>query len=137
MSNSRLPAKSDPASYTVAVVQRALDRYENIGAEETIAYYNTPESVDGAWYVFIIDDNDVIVSHGTNPSPVGLNMTGPIGVDLNGHRYGTEMLAVPEEGAWVDYMFFNPATDRGELKHSWVVRRDNLLIGSGWYESPG
>ena len=135
MSNSRLPAKSDPASYTVAVVQRALDRYENTGAEATIAYYNTPESVDGAWYVFIIDDNDVIVSHGTSPSPVGLNMNGQIGVDLNGHRYGTEMLAAPEEGAWVHYMFFNPATGQGEMKHSWVVRRDNLLIGSGWYES--
>ena len=37
-------------------------------------------------------------------------------------------------GRWVDYAFFNPATDSEGIKRSWVVRHDGLLIGSGWYE---
>ena len=46
-------------------------------------------------------------------------------------------MAVAEEaGAWFTYTFPNPQTGASETKHSWVVRHDGLLFGSGWYE-PG
>ena len=43
-------------------------------------------------------------------------------------------LEVTEAGRWVDYLFVNPATGEEGIKHSWVVRHDGLVIGSGWYE---
>ena len=51
------------------------------------------------------------------------------------------MLAASEDGAWVTYVYNNPASDNvGEdylgavqLKNAWVVRHDGLLFGSGWY----
>ena len=38
-----------------AFVQQATNLYVALGLEETVAYYNAKESVDGQWYVFIID----------------------------------------------------------------------------------
>ena len=42
-----------------------------------------------------------------------------------------------EAGLWVDYLSAsNPVKDglEEELKHTWVVRCDDVIIGSGWYE---
>ena len=44
------------------------------------------------------------------------------------------MLKADEKGLWVDYLFLNPDTGNQEYKHSWVVRHDGLLFGSGWYQ---
>ena len=43
-------------------------------------------------------------------------------------------MEVTEAGRWVDYVFVNPATGDEGIKHSWVMRHDGLIIGSGWYE---
>ena len=42
-----VPPKSTPADYTKAFVQQATNLYVALGLEETVAYYNTKESVDG------------------------------------------------------------------------------------------
>ena len=43
--------------------------------------------------------------------------------------------AATEDGAWVSFVYLDPATDEaGGTKHAWVVKRDGLLFGSGWYE---
>ena len=127
------PSKADPAAYTVAFVDRALRLYEAVGGEETVAYYNSPESVDGEWYVFIIRADGESIAH-PNPEIVGMNLNGPLGTDVTGYTFGPEMLAAPEEGTWVDYVFLNPDTGDEEIKHSWVVARAGLIFGSGWYE---
>ena len=57
------PSKSDAPSYTRAFVQQATNLYDAVGLEETLAYHNRPESVDGQWYVFIIDENDLVIGH--------------------------------------------------------------------------
>ena len=52
-----VPPKSTPADYTKFLVRDAISRYESEGLDAAVAYYNTKESVDGQWYVFIIDEN--------------------------------------------------------------------------------
>ena len=127
------PSKSDPAAYTVAYVDKALDLYYSLGLEETVAYYNRPESVDGEWYMFIADENDVMIAHGGIPENVGRNLADIDGPD--GYPAGKAVLAgATSQGAWVDYVFLNPATGGREYKHSWVITVDGLLFGSGWYE---
>ena len=131
--SQRAPTKADRSGFTVAMVEQALQRYEAEGREATVAFYNTPESVDGEWYVFIFDESDQLIAH-ANPDLIGMDLKGDLGVDVTGYRFGDLMLTATEEGLWVDYLFQNLATGNQEYKHSWVVKRDGLLFGSGWYQ---
>ena len=125
--------KAQPAEYTVAMVDKALRYYKAYGRDATVAHYNTPESVDGAWYIYIFDENDLLIAH-ANPDLLGMDLKEELGLDSTGYHFGTDMLQATEEGLWVHYVFVNPATGEEETKHSWTVRHDGLLIGSGWYE---
>ena len=125
------PTRSDPPAYTVAFVERGLALYELLGAEEAVAYYNTPESTDGPWYVFVIDGDGYTIAHpreeirGRDPSER---------VDITGYFYGDDLLGATEQGRWVNYVFLNPASGQEEVKHTWAVRRGEYIFGSGWYE---
>ncbi len=125
------PRKSDAPAYTKAVVQQALNLYDALGLERTLAYYNSRESVDGQWYVFIIDQEGITIGHhnamfrGRDPS---------LRVDATGYFYGDDLLSATEAGRWVDYVLLNPATGDDRQKHTWAVRHDGLLFASGWYE---
>ena len=125
-------SKSDPGAFTRQFVEKALDYYDENGREATIDFYNTRDSADGEWYVFIIDDESGIIAHSARPERIGLKF-GDL-VDVNGKNYGAEFDAATSDGSWVSYMFRNPANDALEQKHSWVVRRNGLVFGSGWYE---
>ncbi len=122
---------AEPGRYAVWLVDQALERYESEGREATIAHYNSPDSVDGPWYVFIIDGKGYTIGHpreeirGRDPS---------LRVDTTGYFYGDDLLSATEEGRWVTYVFLNPATGQEELKHTWAVRHDGLLFATGWYE---
>ena len=123
----------DRGEFAVDLVMDALELYEEEGLEATLEYYNSPKSVDGEWYVFIFDEDDKLIAH-ANQSLLGLDLTGEMGVDSSGYRFGEVMDTATERGLWVDYVFLNPATGNKEYKHAWVVRRDGLLFASGWYQ---
>lgn len=126
--------RSDPAEYTRAFVAQAMVRYELNGLAETIAHYNSPESIDGQWYVFIADEDGILIAQPTVPENVGQNLLGEVGVDpATDHPYGLDILATTSEGQWVRYSFRNPDTGQIERKNTWVVRHDGLFFGSGWY----
>ena len=126
------PAKDDPPAYTRALVDQATHLHEILGRERTVAYYNTAESVDGPWYVFIADGDGVIIAHPTQPELIGTDAGGL--TDVNGKAFGRELVGVDEAGAWVDYVFENPDTGELERKNTWAVRSGGLIFGSGWYE---
>jgi len=132
------PSKSDPAVYTKFVVSQAIAKYEAEGLDTALAHYNNPANIDGQWYVFLIDENDIVIGHYV-PERRGLDVKGWVGTDINGYNFGPEMLAATEEGRWVPYVYVNPASgtlnddDAFELKNAWIVRHDGLLFGSGWY----
>ena len=128
------PRKTDGPAYTKAYVQQAINLYNAVGLEGTLAYYNSPESVDGQWYLFMGDvESGNLIGHGANPGQIGAHsseITGPLG-----YPAGSAIAALADEdGAWFDYTFTNPATGGVETKHSWMVLRDGILFGSGWYE---
>ena len=115
------PSKADPAAYTQYVVGTAIARYENQGLDATIVHYSQPDSIDGQWYVFIIDADDRVIAH-PDPGHVGLDLKGWVGTDANRYEFGPAMLAATEEGMWVSYVYRNPARggagrdDRGPLR---------------------
>jgi len=134
-----IPPRSAPAAYTRHFVGNAINLYESEGLDATLAHYNRPESIDGQWYVFIIDENDLLIGH-PDPDRLGLDLKGWVGVDANGYRFGPELLSATGEGKWVSYVYRNPESggigfdfDYLELKNVWVVRHDGLLFASGWY----
>ena len=129
------PSKADPAAYTQYVVDTAIALYENQGLDATIVHYSQPDSIDGQWYVFIIDADDRVIAH-PDPGHVGLDLKGWVGTDANRYEFGPAMLAATEEGMWVSYVYRNPARGGAgtfELKNVWVQRRDGLRFASGWY----
>ena len=127
----RGPGKSDAPAYTKAFVQQAMNLYVALGLEETVAYYNTKESVDGQWYVFIIDPDGYTIAH-HNPQLRGRDPS--LRVDATGYFYGDDLQSATEAGHWVDYVLLNSESGENRQKHTWIVRHDGLLFGSGWYE---
>ena len=125
------PSKSDAPSYTKSVVQQALNLYDALGREAVVDYYKSKESVDGQWYVFVVDEDGYTISH-HNPKFIGRDPS--LRVDATGYFYGDDLLGATEEGRWVDYVLENPESDQDQQKHTWAVRHDGLIFGSGWYE---
>ena len=132
-----IPSRSAPAEYTRHFVENAIARYEAQGLDATLAHYNSPQSVDGQWYVFIIDENDLVIGH-PDPERLGLDLKDWVGTDANGYEFGPEMLSATEDGKWVSYVYRNPESGGigagdFELKNAWVMKHDGLLFASGWY----
>ena len=135
-----IPPRSAPIEYTKFFVDKAISRYDTQGLDATLAYYNREESIEGQWYVFIVDENDLVIGH-PDPHRWGLDLKGWVGTDANGYNFGPEMLSATEDGKWVSYVYRNPEsgglgsdnTGAMQLKNAWVVKHDGLLFASGWY----
>ena len=130
---SEAPPKIVPRAYARYLVDQAIERYETQGREHTVAYHNSPDSLDGQWYVFIIDSDGTEIANANRPDVVGEDIS--TAVDVNGKPYGLDIAAATEAGGWVDYFFTNPETGEDAQKFSWVVRHDGLVFGSGWYDT--
>ncbi|MCY4085338.1 MAG: hypothetical protein OXG37_00225 [Actinomycetia bacterium] len=135
-SDTDAPTKAAPRAYTVWLVEQALARYERDGAEATLDYYNSPEALDGPWYVFVIEDRDgalYSVANSNRPDLVGTTYER---IDANGYDYGAAFAETADGGAgqWVTYLFTHPVTRQNAPKHTWIVRRGEFLFGAGWYE---
>ncbi len=125
------PSKSDAPAYTKSFVQQAIILYDAIGLDATVDYYNTRESVDGQWYVFIVDEDGYTIAH---HNPMFRGRDPALRVDATGYFYGDDLLGATESGRWVDYVLLNPETEDDRQKHTWAVLYDGLIFGSGWYE---
>jgi len=66
-----IPTMDDPEAFAVAFVQAAVDLYKTEGREAAITYYNDPMNIEGQWYVFITDANDMFVAHPAAPIFIG------------------------------------------------------------------
>lgn len=125
----------EPEDYTQIFVQRAIGLYDAEGLDATLEHYNDTNSSEGQWYVFVVDEDNTIIGH-YDEGARGENLLGDIGTDVTGYNFGKVMAAVDEDEKWMSYMDNNPATGELDSKHSWVVRHDGLLFGSGWYTDP-
>ena len=121
----------DLADFTLDYVRRAIDRYDREGREATVAYYDSRESVDGQFYLFLIDEDDIYLAHPIFPHLKGTDIKDVVGSD--GYELGKEIAKATEEGGWVDYLWPNPISGVEEPKSAWVIRHDGLIFASGYY----
>ena len=122
----------DPAGRTAAYVQEAIEYYKSNGLEDTIAWYNSQESLDGQWGLTLADENDIL-----RVAPLGKHLIGTNVNDLAALRtrqIGQEMAAATEEGIWISYVFPNVRSSETLYAHTWAVRYDGLIFMSRYYD---
>ena len=112
-------------------VRRAIALYEREGLDAAIAFYDSPDSVDGEFYLFLIGADDIYLAHPIFPHLKGTDIKDV--VDSSGYALGVEIAKATEEGHWVDYLWPNPTTRIEEPKSAWVVRHDGLIFATGYY----
>lgn len=132
---TEMPTMDNPEAFAVAFVQAAVDLYKAEGAEATATYYNDPANIDGQWYVFMTDENNIYLAHPLAPEFIGTDITGIPGID--GAYIGVEIAMATTEGRWTEYLWPNPETNKLEQKRTWSIRHDGYLFASGYYEPWG
>ena len=123
--------RENVAQVTQDYVQRAIDYYESNGRKATVEHYNGRESVDGPFYLFLMDENDIYLVHPINPSLRGTDIKEVVGID--GQELGKEIAQATPEGIWVQYLWPNPVSQVLEDKYTWAIRHDGLIFASGYY----
>ncbi|RKU12824.1 hypothetical protein C6503_16700 [Candidatus Poribacteria bacterium] len=128
-----LASKDDPVAFTHDFVLAAIARYEFEGLEAAAAYYNDPMNIDGQWYVFITDANDMFVAHAPRPDLVGTDLKNVLGLD-GSRMLGAEIAEATGTGHWIEYLGPNPESGMNEMKRTWAIRHDGYLFASGYYK---
>ena len=120
------------AGATKNYVNKAIELYQSEGLDATIAHYNSRDSLDGQFYLFLIDEDDLYLAHPIFPHLIGTDIKDRVSSD--GYELGKEIAKATEDGHWVEYLWPHPVTGREGLKVAWVVRHDGLIFASGYYE---
>ena len=116
---------------TKEYVQKAIDRYEKDGLDATIAHYNSQESLDGQFYLFLIGADDNYLAHPIFPHLIGTDIKDVVGSD--GQELGKEIAEATEDGIWVEYLWPHPESRKEQQKVTWSIRHDGLIFSSGYY----
>ncbi len=116
-------------------VSKAIRYYETNGREATVAHYNSRDSLENFFYLFLMDENDIYLVHPIFPDLIATDIKDVVGTDFEGNDYelGKAIAKATEEGHWVEYMWLNPVSGREELKTTWAIRYDGLIFASGYY----
>ena len=136
---SEMPTKDNPEAYTVALVQASIDLYKTGGIDAVVVYHNDPANIDGQWYVFITDENDLFLAHAPRPDLIGTDLKDVKWLGKNVERHdgstlGAKIAEATEIGLWIEYLWPNPENGQIELKRTWAIRYDGYLFGSGYYK---
>ena len=127
----------EPHEHVVATIYKAGARLLAFGGDQAafgrlVQYYNTPASIDGERYVFLVAPNGIIVADATRPDLLRTNIADLQASDDS--ELGQKIAAVQEGGElWLSHMWRNPATGQAELKHTYVTRFRGIIFGSGYY----
>ena len=127
------PVVEDPRAYTVGYVEQAIEYYKREGREATVAHYNSAASIDGDWYLVLLDENDAILTNVVFPSIIGMNHQ-TVGAASGFEPLGDgEVIDATEEGQWFSYSFFNMSTSENDQMHTYAIRYDGLIFSSAYF----
>lgn len=127
----------EPHEHVVATIYKAGARLLAFGGDQAaflrlVQYYNTPASIDGERYVFLVAPDGVIVADATMPNLLRANIADLQASDVP--DLGQRIAAVQEdEELWISHMWRNPATGQQEQKHTYVTKFRGIIFGSGYY----
>lgn len=122
----------------VAKVKEAAALIKSAGFEAAKARIMDPNG-GFVWkdsYIFVMDLDQMMLAHGTNPKLVGKSMKGI--KDANGKMFNYEMaeIATTKGEGWVSYVWPKPGATEPSPKTSYIYRvpGENYMVGAGVYE---
>ena len=121
----------DVADSVKGYVNRAIAKYDNDGLDAAIAHYNSPDSLDGQFYLFLIGEDDNYLAHPIFPHLIGSDIKDVVGSD--GQELGKEIAQATDQGVWVEYLWPHPVSRKEQQKVTWAIRHDGLIFASGYY----
>jgi len=124
------------AAEATALVQRAAEYLKANGAAKSYAAFNdgAGQFKDRDLYVFVMDLNGKMLSHGANAKLIDKDLSNL--KDSDGKLFIKAMLDVAKAKGkgWVDYKWPHPVTKAIEPKSTYVEKIDDLVIGCGIYK---
>lgn len=126
------------ADEAVKFVKNAVSYLKKHGKEKAFADFADPRNKqfhDRDLYIFVYDLKGVCLAHGNNPKMVGKDLSQM--KDANGKTIIQDFIELGKsKGAgWVEYSWPNPITKNVELKTSYIVKVDDMLLGAGVYKA--
>lgn len=119
-----------------ALLDKAVVFYKANGQEKAFAAFNDSKGqfVSKDLYIFALDMNGKILSHGANAGLIGKDMMGT--KDADGKLFMKDMVetAKTKGKGTVDYKWENPKTKVVEQKSSYVEKVDGVVLGCGYYK---
>jgi signal transduction histidine kinase len=119
-----------------ALLDKAVAFYKANGQEKAFAAFNDSKGqfVSKDLYIFALDMNGKILSHGANAGLIGKDMSGT--KDADGKLFMKEMVetAKTKGKGTVDYKWENPKTKVVEQKSSYIEKVDGVVLGCGYYK---
>ena len=130
-STSHSALVEDVAESVKGYIDKAIAKYESDGLDATIAHYNSQDSLDGQFYLFLIGEDDIYLAHPIFPHLIGTDIKDVVGSD--GQELGKEIALATDEGVWVEYLWPHPVSRKEQQKVTWAIRHDGLIFASGYY----
>ena len=90
-------------------VNKAIALYHSEGPDAVISRYNSRDSMEGQFYLFLIGEDDNYPAHPIFPHLIGTGIKEVEGSD--GQELGKAIAEATEEGIRVDYIWLHPAHD--------------------------
>ena len=91
-------------AHTIAYVERAIEYYKREGRDATAAYYNSRESINGQWFLTMVDENDLMLTYPISPHLIGSDVKA--GRSPTGYEFGKEIVArAAEQGQWIKFPY--------------------------------
>ncbi|MBI3504730.1 MAG: cache domain-containing protein [Proteobacteria bacterium] len=119
-----------------AMVEKAAKLIEADGKEKAFAAFNDANGgfVDRDLYVFVLNMDGVVVSHGAIKALIGRSVADL--KDVDGKPFIREMLAMGKDAGsgWVDCKWTNPISKKIELKANYIKRVGDVIIAVGAYK---
>jgi len=118
------------------LVAKAIKLYDEKGTDAFEIFNDSPEFHGEQLYVYVFRDSDgIIVAQGADKSYVGTDID--YNVDANGKNFGKDVIhdSATKEGAWVEYPWMDPVTQKISPKSAWIVEHDGYVFGSGMYST--
>ena len=121
----------DVAESVKEYVSRAIATYEADGLDAVITHYNSRDSLEGQFYLFLIGEDDLYLAHPIFPHLIGSDIKDVVGSD--GQELGREIAEATGDGVWVEYLWPHPVSRQEQQKVTWAIRHDGLIFASGYY----
>jgi signal transduction histidine kinase len=124
------------AAEAKALLDKAVVFYKANGQDKAFAAFNDSKGQFASkdLYIFALDMNGKILSHGANAGLIGKDMMGT--KDADGKLFMKEMVETTKTKGkgTVDYKWENPKTKVVEQKSSYVEKVDSVVLGCGYYK---